>query len=211
MYQIKNWQKFQHFKDRRPPWIKLYRDLLEDPEYFALNGESAKYLILLWLLASEDKEKQGYLPDIKTISFRLHMNVMRVEELMESLSHYILKHDDIKAISQRYQDDTPETETEGETEKRKIVHFDSFWDAYGYKKQKQAAVKAWKKMTEQEQLEALKSAPLHKSGYDTNTYRPLPATWLNGKRWEDEELPKNEMDRYEPDPLSDAERKALGL
>ena len=25
---IKNWKKFQHFRDRKPPWIKLYRDLL---------------------------------------------------------------------------------------------------------------------------------------------------------------------------------------
>src|SRR5712671_1241697 len=23
-----NWQRFQHYKDRDPPWVKLYRDLL---------------------------------------------------------------------------------------------------------------------------------------------------------------------------------------
>ena len=27
---IKNWNRFQHFKDRKPPWIKLYRDILDD-------------------------------------------------------------------------------------------------------------------------------------------------------------------------------------
>jgi hypothetical protein len=29
---IKNWAQFQHFKDRKPPWVKLYRDLLDDME-----------------------------------------------------------------------------------------------------------------------------------------------------------------------------------
>jgi hypothetical protein len=29
-YRVKDWTKFQHFKDRRPPWIKLYRDILDN-------------------------------------------------------------------------------------------------------------------------------------------------------------------------------------
>ena len=37
-YRIKGWVKFQHFKDRRPPWIKLYRDILEDPDWHDLDG-----------------------------------------------------------------------------------------------------------------------------------------------------------------------------
>jgi hypothetical protein len=119
MYKVKDWPKFQHFKDRRPPWIKLYRDVLEDDDYFELPSEPAKYLMLLWLLASEDKTKQGYLPDIKKISFRLHMNQMRAEEILESLSHYIVKVDDIKPISEGYQSDSLEVETERETEVEK--------------------------------------------------------------------------------------------
>ena len=27
---IKNWWKFQHYKDRRPSWIKLYEEILDD-------------------------------------------------------------------------------------------------------------------------------------------------------------------------------------
>ncbi len=40
-YRIKGWVKFQHFKDRRPPWIKLYRDILEDPDWHDLDGDTA--------------------------------------------------------------------------------------------------------------------------------------------------------------------------
>src|ERR1019366_3474678 len=62
---IKNWHKFQHFKDRRPPWIKLYRDLLDDPDWHELNGDCVKLLVNLWMLASEDKTHQGILPDFR--------------------------------------------------------------------------------------------------------------------------------------------------
>ncbi len=34
-YRIKNWDKFQHFKNRRPPWIKLHREILDQPGVFA--------------------------------------------------------------------------------------------------------------------------------------------------------------------------------
>ena len=51
---IKNWERFQHFKDRRPPWIKLYRELLDDPDWHDLAGDDAKFLVMLWLIASGD-------------------------------------------------------------------------------------------------------------------------------------------------------------
>jgi hypothetical protein len=114
---IKNWREFQHFKDRTPPWIKLYRNLLDDPYWHELDGDSAKALTMLWLLASEDKKHEGYLPDIKTISFRLRISETKAKQIISKLSHWIIT-DDINVISKRYQDDTPETETYSkETEK----------------------------------------------------------------------------------------------
>jgi hypothetical protein len=112
MNKIRNWKKFQHFKDRRPPWIKLYRELLDDPNWHDLNPEASKALIMLWLLASE---LDGYLPDIRTISFRLRISYKETKTILSQLSQW-LECDDINVISKRYQDDTPETETETETE-----------------------------------------------------------------------------------------------
>jgi hypothetical protein len=110
--QIKNWHKFQHFKDRRPPWVKLYRDLLDDIEWHQLDATSAKVLVMLWLIASEDG---GKLPNIKTLAFRLRMTEKQTNDSIISLSHW-LEQDDIEVISQQYQDDAPETETETEIE-----------------------------------------------------------------------------------------------
>lgn len=50
---VKNWKKFQHYKDRSPPWIKLHRDLLRDYEFSCLQDASKLHLMLLWLLASQ--------------------------------------------------------------------------------------------------------------------------------------------------------------
>jgi hypothetical protein len=112
---IKNWHKFQHFKDRRPPWVKLYRDLLDDPDWHSLDPTAAKALVMIWLIASES---DGEIPDIRKLSFRLRMTEKQVNQALTALSHW-LDQDDIAAISAGHQADAPEgeTETKRETEK----------------------------------------------------------------------------------------------
>lgn len=111
---VRNWKKFQHFKDRRPPWIKLYRDLLDDPAWHALPGDITKTLTGLWLLASEDETQQGELPDVDTIAFRLRMQKDVAIQHLSQLDKWL----DDNVISGRYQDGPPETETETELKGR---------------------------------------------------------------------------------------------
>lgn len=112
MMRIKNWEKFQHFKDRRPPWIKLYRDLLDDADWHELDPKKAKFLVMLWLIASEN---HGELPNTKQIAFRLRIATKEANQLLNSLESWLIQ-DDINAISTGYQPDAPETETETETD-----------------------------------------------------------------------------------------------
>jgi hypothetical protein len=115
---IKNWDRFQHFKDRKPIWIKLYRDLLDDLNWHELDGKSAKALVMIWLIASEDL---GKLPETKTLAFRLRMSEKETKEVVTKLSQW-LEQDDINTISDGYQDDMPEKrreETDKEKEKEK--------------------------------------------------------------------------------------------
>jgi hypothetical protein len=112
---IKDWHKFQHFRDRKPPWVKLYRGLLDDLEWHELDDKSARVLVMLWLIAAE---YEGWLPDNKKLAFRLRMKESEVINCCSKLSHW-LEQDDTNTISGRYQDDAleRETEREGETEK----------------------------------------------------------------------------------------------
>jgi hypothetical protein len=118
---VRNWKKFQHFSNRKPPWIKVYRDILDDHEWHALDGDSAKVLMMLWLLASEYED--GELPPINVIAFRFRMPEKLIKSVVSKLSGW-LDQGDITAISPRYQDDPSEREietereTEGEARKR---------------------------------------------------------------------------------------------
>ena len=70
--------------------------------------------------------------------------------------------------------------------------FDEFWKAYPKKTAKKNAVNAWEKIKPDEELlktilsaleQQKKSAQWRR---DKGQFIPYPATWLNGKRWEDE-------------------------
>ena len=55
-FRIKNWKKHQHYKGRRPPWIKLHAALLDDYEFECLQDDSKMHLIAIWLLASRSRD-----------------------------------------------------------------------------------------------------------------------------------------------------------
>lgn len=48
---VKNFERMQHYKDRRPPWVKLYVDLLEDRELASLPWEARLLYPLLLCVA----------------------------------------------------------------------------------------------------------------------------------------------------------------
>jgi len=50
---IRNWERFQHYKRRQPPWIKFYVDLLDDQELQAMPQQSRLLYCLLLLVAAK--------------------------------------------------------------------------------------------------------------------------------------------------------------
>jgi hypothetical protein len=46
---VPNWDRFQHYKDRNPPWIKNYTELLHDDAYLALSFHQRGVLHGIWL------------------------------------------------------------------------------------------------------------------------------------------------------------------
>lgn len=113
-YRIPNWDKFQHYNKRRPPWIKLYRDLLDKPEWFQLTGDQVKTLVNLWLIASEND--RGYLPDSDVLAFRLRCDSATIENHCNALVSLGFMDVDSDTLAGCYQHATPETEREAEGE-----------------------------------------------------------------------------------------------
>ena len=78
-FRIKNWEEFQHYRDRRPVWIKLYTDLLNDADFAALSREARGLLLQVELLAAKDGGSLLY--NQQVMSFGLRLNDFQLSEL----------------------------------------------------------------------------------------------------------------------------------
>ena len=58
-YRIKNWQDFQHYKDRAPPWIKLHNTLLTSEVWVMGNDATRALVVASMLLASRNNANDG--------------------------------------------------------------------------------------------------------------------------------------------------------
>ncbi len=192
-----NWGELQHYKDRSPPWIKLHKKLLDNFEWHSLPVASRALAPMLWLLASEhDRGEIDAAP--KKLAFRLRMSERDAADALRPLidnGFFSIVDGDSDLLAGSKQDACLETEKrqrqirEREEVEAKARDFEKFWAAYPKKDGKKDALAAWAKVSEP--VETLLAAIEKRRNTDDWTkskgqFVPLPATWLRGKRWEDE-------------------------
>lgn len=118
---IPNWEKFQHYKERKPPWIKLHRGLLDNEEFACLPVASRALAPLLWILAA-DSGSTGELPSLAGMAWRLRMSEADLLVALKPLVRSGFVTDASEMLAGCKQDALPrereETETETEAEKR---------------------------------------------------------------------------------------------
>jgi hypothetical protein len=195
---IKNWEEFQHYKDRNPPWIKLHRSLLDDYEFSQLQDASKAHLMLIWLFASQN---DGKIPeDARFLQRKLGLE--KPPDLKTFIDHGLLipEQDASNALADGKQDDSDalalarsqEAEKRREEAERAREQFAAFWIAYPRKVAKPDAERAWQKLAlhngdferVMNALETQKRSPKWRE--QEGQFIPHPATWLNGRRFEDE-------------------------
>lgn len=111
---VKNWTKFQHYRDRDPPWIKLHKSLLDDYEFCRLQDASKLHLIMLWLYAARNN---GRMPnDPEFLRNKLSLSKPPDLKLLIEKGFLIVEQDASVMLSPRLQDAMPEGE--GETYKQ---------------------------------------------------------------------------------------------
>jgi hypothetical protein len=203
---IKHWRKFQHYKHRDPPWIRLYRNLLNDREWFSLDGDAAKVLIMCWLIASEN---DGTLPKPADLAFRFRMTEKQINAALSKLSHW-LEHDASTALADCLHDAPPETETEADntetdnSDLRAVASatrpsleedFQRFWKAYPRRDGANPKSPAKRKFIGAVRsgadplaiISAAESYASEEAAKDRvgTPYIAQAVTWLNQRRWED--------------------------
>lgn len=118
---VRNFSKFQHYKHRSPPWIKLHRGALNDYHFTCLQDASKAHAMLLWLLASTC---DNVIPDdAQWIARQIHatepVNVDNLVSagILERYEEGKRKQRASKTLAPRKQNGGTEGEGEGEREK----------------------------------------------------------------------------------------------
>lgn len=53
-FKVRNWERFQHYKNRNPPWIKLHYEILTSKDWVTLSDASRVLAVACMLLASRN-------------------------------------------------------------------------------------------------------------------------------------------------------------
>lgn len=143
-------------------------------DYLKYNSSSDK--VQTEREAAKERMSRRRSPEVRPNNSRSSENVQQPEE----------KRRETDAETEK--GDTPKPPS---VSKQNIDGFDTWYKLYPRKESRVAAEKAWQKMTGLERLDAIDGLPRFLPAYASceKHFIPLPATWLNGKRWLDEETP----------------------
>jgi hypothetical protein len=154
---VVNLDRFQHYKTRRPPWVKLYRRILEDPDWESLSDGAFRLAIALLLLASELENRIPY--RLSWIKKRAGIATRKstIRALLDEVKSagFVEVVDDSE--DQRKHSATPEKETDRNTtyssgQRGKVGRVLMLWENVTRKPPPPAAVARWIKDIGEEEL-----------------------------------------------------------
>ena len=209
-YRIKNWERFQHYKRRNPPWIKVHFDLLNSEDWVMTPDSLKGSLIAIMLVASRNDgcvpgnpeyvKRVANMDKVPNLQHFIEQGFLIVENghasnmladastLQADACPYVsVSVSDLKNKSLPIWGNRPRPS--GWTE-RLEESFRPFWNDYPRKVDKGAARKAWKNINPDHELLIDIMAGLAKWNNSTNwiegdkQYIKHPATWLNACSWE---------------------------
>tara|TARA_R110002033_G_scaffold37350_2_gene76286 strand:+ start:158 stop:769 length:612 start_codon:yes stop_codon:yes gene_type:complete len=183
LFSVRNWETFQHYKDRNPPWIKLHNHLLDDYDFECLPDATKCHLLCIWMLASRTNNEMVY--DNSWVKRKIGANSSVDLELLVSVGFIELQGSGQDASTSL----VSEEKRRGETETEEIAindRFDDFWNMYDKKDGAAKCKSKWNKLKEHEKDSIFRSLPSYVISTPDKQYRKNPLTWLNGEHWNDD-------------------------
>ena len=202
-FSVKNFERFQHYKDRSPPWIKLYNELLDDYAFGLLPDASKLHLVAIWLLASRSNNRIPHDPNwiAKRISAteKVDLDLLRVSGFIEVQDAGIPP-----AARKPNADPERESETDAEIEdssgppddaapriagrKSYTAEFEAFWLGYPTDAlmSKSKAFEKWQRLSAADRASAVAALPGFRAHCAKDvTYRPVHAErFLSQRRFD---------------------------
>jgi len=197
---VRNWDEFQHYKDRNPPWIKLHRSILDDYDFGLLSDSSKAHLVLIWILAASS---DGTIPDDpKWVGRRIAATKPVDLKTLENKGFLIMEQSDSNLLADCYgngstsREEREKRKEEGESEREKFTQEfeDSFWKIWPERKDRKTALRKFLIVRRTVELDILiKGVNQYIKNVETkraNGFSSLnycgASVWLNGERWNDE-------------------------
>ncbi len=198
---IVDWEKFQHYKKRNPPWIKLHTQLLDNDNFDCLHDDSKLLLLCLWLftarkgngnIPANEKWLQKKLPLQKKVKLQPLIDKGFIECYQDDSKLQAI--DASKVLASDRERDREREETEGETKTEYILFFNEARKIFPSTKRGNQTEfdnfvkkhKDWKKV-----LPLLKPAIEQQIQIREKTTGFVPnwknfQTWINNRCWEEE-------------------------
>lgn len=209
-FSVKNFERFQHYKDRSPPWIKLYNELLDDYAFGQLPDASKLHLVAIWLLASRSNNRIPHdsIWIAKRISAteKVDLDLLRVSGFIEVQDIEVQDRGIPQAARKPDADPEREAETETETEeedssgppdtsspriagqKKYTAEFEAFWQGYPTDAlmSKSKAFEKWRRLGAMDRASAFAALPGFRAHCANDpTYRPVHAErFLSQRRFD---------------------------
>ena len=221
---VKKWSEFQHYKHRRPTWIRLWRKILDDMDFMTLPIASKALAPMLWLVASESLEGVIKIaPELLAYRLRMHgqdltsalkplidkgffegqgsyaSSVLAGCERNGATEYRVQSTEKVKTIVRQTESDALDDD------------FCRFWLEYPKHEGKKKAHDRWTRMTLQDRLAAFAGlARWKESGrWGDLQFVPQALTYLNGRRWEDEIAPRKAESNGTPSKHEQRQRRVL--
>jgi hypothetical protein len=120
---IRNWGKYQHYKDRNPPWIKLHVELMTSMDWVSASDKSRVLMMGLMMLAAKCDNKiplnKGYIKRVCYLNsepdFRELLELQFIEQIEDRADASTLPQNASDSYEMLDQRKSTEKETEAET------------------------------------------------------------------------------------------------
>jgi hypothetical protein len=120
-FRVRNWDYYQHYKDRCPPWIKLHREILSSRTWVMLDDSAKALAIACMLLASMTENKvpadPAYIKRVAYLQTLPDLTPLLETEFIELVDENGAPLATASEMLANRTKRTSETETETETEK----------------------------------------------------------------------------------------------
>jgi len=201
---VKDWSDYQHYKDRRPVWIKLKTDVFSNYNFCRLSDPAKLLLMAVWTLASRNNEGWVY-DDFSYVKTECHLGEFIQEIHWQEIvkQGFLFASNPIAECSEKILESISVSNSEsgkgGVGEKPKPVskfkteysdEFLEFWEAYPPNRcPKSKAFESYQKSRKVvDHAEIITGARNYaaecaKNGTDIK-FIAHASTWLNQKRWE---------------------------